>query len=307
MGLIEEVKKLKEQGFSDAEIINVLREKGHSPLEIHDALEQVKIKEAVVQQETKEETGGNERGEMQPSIMEKPAEEIRPFTAAPSATPTQPPSQTPEQSSAVKPVREETMTQASAPMPGSETAGAMQTQEAQPGPVGGPARGEQLAIPSATREEAVMPAPGAGLQAEIPAEAEIMAQQQPEQLPEEVGEQAYGYYSGLDYAVLNDMISQVVDEKLEDIRKKFSALNDFRADAETRIKLIEKKLEKLDALMDALQVAVLRRVGDYVADVQQIKKELESMQESFAKILDPLEENIRELKKIIGEKTEKEK
>ncbi len=47
MGILEEVTQMKNQGISDERIVNALREKGISPREINDALDQAQIKNAV--------------------------------------------------------------------------------------------------------------------------------------------------------------------------------------------------------------------------------------------------------------------
>ena len=50
MSLLETILDLKEQGISDDEIIEQLRQQGFSPKEIHDAFSQLKIRQAVSQE-----------------------------------------------------------------------------------------------------------------------------------------------------------------------------------------------------------------------------------------------------------------
>ncbi len=291
MGLIEEVKKLKEQGLSDAEIINVLREKGKSPIEIHDALEQAKIKEAIASGKKQEVSE-----EMKPSIMEKPSEEIRPFGTGESEEQQQP--QTIQEMSEKQP----TPSIPTPPVPEQETAKSETQvmeqpevpQAAPPAETLQPVTQETIPAQTTTQAPAISP-PEA-----MPSQETIT---QPESYVQGTEGEAYGYgYAEPDYSMINEIVSQIVDEKIEKINEKFSSLEDFKVRTETKIKAIEKKLDRLNTLVDALQVAVLRRVGDYINDVKEIKQELEAMQESFAKILNPLEESIRELKRIAEEK-----
>lgn len=58
-GVLDTILELQKKGLSDAEIVAQLRNMNYSAQEITDAINQIKIKSAV-----------NERGEMQPSIME---------------------------------------------------------------------------------------------------------------------------------------------------------------------------------------------------------------------------------------------
>lgn len=51
MAILEQIKQMREQGIADQEIINKLYEQGISPKQINDALDQSKIKKAVVGQE----------------------------------------------------------------------------------------------------------------------------------------------------------------------------------------------------------------------------------------------------------------
>jgi len=62
MGALDQVTNLKNQGFSNQEIINNLQEQGISPKEITDALNQAKIKSAVS-------GNGKRMASMQPSIL----------------------------------------------------------------------------------------------------------------------------------------------------------------------------------------------------------------------------------------------
>lgn len=60
MALLERITTMKQQGASETQIINTLKEEGVSPLEINEAISQLKIKAAV---------SSNEYDEMQSSVM----------------------------------------------------------------------------------------------------------------------------------------------------------------------------------------------------------------------------------------------
>ena len=51
MGVLEEITQMKQQGFADNDIVNSLQQRGVSPSEINDALNQSKIKSAVAGEE----------------------------------------------------------------------------------------------------------------------------------------------------------------------------------------------------------------------------------------------------------------
>ncbi len=73
MGILEEISQMKEQGMMDNEIANNLRQRGHSPKEINDALNQSQIKNAVAGEREELSMQG-----MEPSIMNQ--EELPPPT-----------------------------------------------------------------------------------------------------------------------------------------------------------------------------------------------------------------------------------
>ena len=68
MGLLEEVKKMREEGASEKEISNKLREQGISEEKIKDALNREKIKDAISQEPPKP---NNLKDGLSPSILEE--------------------------------------------------------------------------------------------------------------------------------------------------------------------------------------------------------------------------------------------
>src|SRR3989344_7907181 len=83
MGALDEVMRLKNQGYSDQQIISGLRQQGVSPREINDALSQAQIKMAVspgrrYRNQNQMPDDNTEEQEamqgMQPSIMQNPEE-----------------------------------------------------------------------------------------------------------------------------------------------------------------------------------------------------------------------------------------
>jgi hypothetical protein len=80
MGLVEEISSMKNQGFSEEEIIVGLREKGISPKEVQDAVNQLKIKNAVSEYEVGEERKvfAEQGGGWMQKTQEVPQQEIYP-------------------------------------------------------------------------------------------------------------------------------------------------------------------------------------------------------------------------------------
>lgn len=219
--LADEIKEMEKQGLGEDEIKRILFERGISPREIRQGLEQAGIKPA----------GGDEQMEgMQPSIM---AQQI-----------------------------------------------------------------EQTAIPESMEGEGTFPIPQEPVQ-----NYEYQAPGQNVQAEQYAGYPQYEYQApGLGTEAVSEIAEQIVLEKIEDIKKKISGVSEFKAIAEGKIKNFSDRLDKIEANINNLQFAVLKRVGDYIQGVEDVKRELQMNQEVFSRILEPLTENIKKLEEISGGK-----
>jgi len=124
----------------------------------------------------------------------------------------------------------------------------------------------------------------------------------PQQETQEIGEQYSGeypayqqqnYYEQAQYqpyqeAISSDVITaiaeQVVDERLSFLNEKLEKAVDFKTTAETKISNLSERLVRIEQILDKLQIALLQKVGEYVQDVADIKKELVETQKSFKTI-----------------------
>src|SRR3989344_607531 len=208
MTLLEEVRKMQQQGTSDEQVIQLLREKGTSYRDIADALAQTKIKAAVEEPNTIPTSQFQQDGMegMEPSIM---------------------------------------------------------TQPEQP----------QENIPQPTDYYPQVPTPG-------------YKESQSQEPAKYQQDQAYNAYA---QPVSADMISeiseQIVVEKLSELRKHLEKVIDLKSTFESRIEYLDDRLKRLEKTIDTLQSSVLRKVGDYVTNIQDIKTELIETQKTFAKLV----------------------
>lgn len=108
----------------------------------------------------------------------------------------------------------------------------------------------------------------------------------------------YQYPPALDTETITDIAQQVADEKLEKVNKQIQNLSKFKSLTEGRILDIDARLRRIETSIDRLQTSILGKIGDYSREMSNLKAEMETTQESFSKILEPL-------KKIAGEPTRK--
>ncbi|MEK6836617.1 MAG: hypothetical protein AABX94_03040, partial [Nanoarchaeota archaeon] len=78
---------------------------------------------------------------------------------------------------------------------------------------------------------------------------------------------------------------QIVSEKLTDVRKKMEKMSLFKTEFETKTEAMEERLKRIEKIIDTLQSSVLRKVGDYVTNVEDLKHEMIETQKTFAKVL----------------------
>jgi hypothetical protein len=209
MSLLEEISNMNEQGISEEEIITALQERGVSPKDIKDALNQLKIKNAISDYES------NEENLFADSNQEEPSQG---YAEQRNNTPT--PAYHPQQSSQE-----------------------MYTQQAYP------EQGENY------QEEEYSPA------------------------------------TGIDSNSIIEISEQVFSEKIKLIRKDLDSFNEFKNITQIRMENLNERLKRIETVFDKLQITILEKIGSYGQNLEVIKKEMEMMQNSFSKIVEPLVDN----------------
>jgi len=91
------------------------------------------------------------------------------------------------------------------------------------------------------------------------------------------------YTSGTSPEMITEISEQVVAEKLSNIRKRLEKALDSKNTLNTKIDYLEERLKRIEKIIDTLQSSILRKVGDYVLNVKDIKNELIETQKSLGK------------------------
>lgn len=155
---------------------------------------------------------------------------------------------------------------------------------------------------------------------EAPMQAmEMPEQMQAEQAPLMQGEYSYQSYPQQQYQAyeyqradtetITEIAEQIVAEKLQKTEKQILEITAFKTETAGKISNVDERLRRIEMLIDRLQTSILGKIGEYGKNVSDLKEEMLTTQESFSKILNPLTENIEELRKITASekvKTEKE-
>ena len=87
---------------------------------------------------------------------------------------------------------------------------------------------------------------------------------------------------------MNEIADQITEEKISKIKKDISSFSRFKQDTSAEIDRINKRLEKIESTLHEMQMAILRKIGEYGENINNISKELKATQESFSKLANPI-------------------
>ena len=106
--------------------------------------------------------------------------------------------------------------------------------------------------------------------------------------------EAYGDYSyqqqyspqGIGSDLISEIADQIVTEKLSPLIAGIDKITDMRSSMESQLKYLDERLKRIEKIIDRLQLSLLQRVGEYVSNVEDIKKEMVETQKTFKSLVD---------------------
>lgn len=124
-------------------------------------------------------------------------------------------------------------------------------------------------------------------------------QQQYYQYPQE---QQYEYYQpqqqGISADTVTEIAEQVISEKFLKVKKQLDSILELKSVSESKISSIDERLKRIEMIIEKLQIVILEKVGGYGGAIQDIKNEMEMMQESFSKAVNPIIDKARKNQNI---------
>jgi archaellum component FlaC len=100
-----------------------------------------------------------------------------------------------------------------------------------------------------------------------------------------------GYQQGIDMETIRDISKQVVEEALQKMRDELSSLSKTKAELKFEVQGMENRLIKIESIIQELQSAIIRKMGEYGEAISGISEEMRATQDSFAKVINPLMDN----------------
>lgn len=265
MALLERVMRMKEYGMSESQIIDSLKQEGFSPADIKESLAQSKIKENLETENNYSDYEGNNSDDnfpMQPSIMaDQNRESLRNGRIK-------------DKNEDIKQYPKKETSDNDYPYNESENNSY-----------------QDYSYQNQSNQQ------------------QYQNDETPEQYPEynqnynpQQGEYSeYQPPQALDMETIGDIAEQIIEEKNEQLKKQIKSLINFKKEISVDIKRLDERMNKLEDIFTQLQISILKKVGEYGYDIKNISNEMTKTQDSFSKILNPLTDNIRELKRLAGE------
>jgi len=104
-------------------------------------------------------------------------------------------------------------------------------------------------------------------------------------------QEGYGSYpssGGVDANTIIEISEQVFSEKIKILQKDLDSFNEFKSLNQIRMENLNDRLKRMETVFDRLQLTILEKIGSYGQNLEVIKKEMNMMQDSFSKVIEPM-------------------
>jgi DNA-binding transcriptional MerR regulator len=98
------------------------------------------------------------------------------------------------------------------------------------------------------------------------------------------------YYSPgeSDTSTIIEISEQVFSEKIQTLQKKIEEVAEFKVLAESKMSNLLERIKNVEKIINNLQISILKKVGSYGGNLENIKNEMSMMQDSFRKMVNPI-------------------
>ncbi len=117
--------------------------------------------------------------------------------------------------------------------------------------------------------------------------------------PQAYSEQGYApQQESYETETISEIAEQVATEKIEDYKTKVGDIASFKSQIQNRVDDIDDRLKRIENSIDNLQQAILGKIGEFGESSTMIHQDLENLHGTVSKLMNPLIDNINEMKKI---------
>ncbi|MFA5953668.1 MAG: hypothetical protein WC812_03680 [Candidatus Pacearchaeota archaeon] len=111
------------------------------------------------------------------------------------------------------------------------------------------------------------------------------ANQTEEYYPQENNSADYAYSQNSTDTTI-EIAEQVFTEKIKKIQKQMNELSEFKSIFEVKVENIEERLKRIEKMFDQMQISIIEKVGNYGKGLDNLKKEIEMVEDSVSKVFD---------------------
>ena len=97
---------------------------------------------------------------------------------------------------------------------------------------------------------------------------------------------------------IEEMIETIVEEKWQAVSKDLGKINEWKAEADSKLAKMEQRIDELRDSFDKLHQAVIGKIGEYDKNILSVGAEIKAMEKVFSKVLPTFTENVNELNRI---------
>lgn len=86
---------------------------------------------------------------------------------------------------------------------------------------------------------------------------------------------------GISPDTITEISEQVVAEKLSPLKDDIEKVIDMKTTIDSKMEYLDERLKRIEKIIDRLQLSIMQKVGDYMTNIDDIKKEIIETQKSF--------------------------
>jgi uncharacterized phage infection (PIP) family protein YhgE len=101
-----------------------------------------------------------------------------------------------------------------------------------------------------------------------------------------------------DTEMIEELVEEIINEKWQEFKTKVGDIGEWKMYMESKIKSVDDRLKRMELSFDRLQATLLGKVHEYTQNIKDVGVEVQSLENAFSKVLDPLITNIKELSKL---------
>jgi hypothetical protein len=125
-------------------------------------------------------------------------------------------------------------------------------------------------------------------------EAEEQQIQEPQYPPQQA-------YESVPIDSTEELVEEIIDEKWQEFKAKVGNIEEVKEDVDSKIKQVESEMKRFESRLDEMGDLTIKEVQKTSQGLIDVKTEIQNIQETFSKILEPLVSSVKQLRDLSEE------